>query len=108
MEGPETDGSGRGEGSFQRTASIQFWPDWSDVEVRVVIEDSTMDRTTYENWRPEGNLETPGQGGPRPLRLRATLQPKAENPTPEQLQALPPLRRFRFELSNTSREPGCA
>lgn len=100
VEGPETDGSGRGEGSFQRTASIQFWPDWSDVEVRVVIEDSTMDRTTYENWRHEGNLATPGQRGPRPLRLRATLQPKAENPTPEQLQALPPVRRFRFELSN--------
>jgi len=112
VDGPSGDGSGLGQGSFQRTASVQFWPDWNDLEVRVEIEDSTNpdDPTnpgaSYADWRPEGNLETPDQGGPRPLRLKATLRPKSESPTPEQLAAMPPVRRFRFELADTSREPG--
>ena len=106
VEGPSGDGSGRGEGSFRRTASFQFWPDWNDLEVRVEIEDATQPGTSYAEWRPEGNLETPDQGGPRPLRLKATLRPKAESPTPQQLAAIPPVRRFRFELSDISREPG--
>lgn len=106
VEGPSGDGSGRGQGSFQRTASFQFWPDWSDLEVRVEVEDSTQPGVSYAQWRPEGNLENPDVGGPRPLRLKATLRPKAENPTPEQLAATPPVRRFRFELANVSREPG--
>lgn len=106
LEGPSGDGSGRGEGSFRRTASVQFWPDWNDLEVRVEIEDATNPGTRYTSWRPEGNLQEPDQGGPRPLRLKATLRPKAESPTPEQLAAMPPVRRFRFELSDVSREPG--
>jgi hypothetical protein len=113
VEGLTGDGTGReGEGSFQRTASFQFWPDWNDLEVEVEIEDSTQLSSTnppgasYRNWRPEGNLEAPEQGGPRPLRLKATLKPKAESPTPEQLAAMPPVRRFRFEMSEVSREPG--
>jgi len=106
VDGPWGDGSGLGQGSFQRKALVQFWPDWNDLEVRVEIEDSTNPGTNYSNWRPEGNLETPNQGGPRPLRLKATLRPKSEFPTPEQLLAMPPVRRFRFELADTSREPG--
>jgi hypothetical protein len=97
-----------GHGSFRRTASFQFWPNWEDVEVRVEIEDSTSSTNSpsYSEWRPEGNLEAPDQGGPRPLRLKATLRPKAESPTAEQLAAMPAVRRFRFELSDPSREPG--
>ena len=106
VDGPSSDGSGLGEGSFHRTASVMFWPDWNDVEVRVEIEDSTRPGAPYRDWRPEGNLESPDQGGPRPLRLKATLRPKAETPTPAQLAAMPPVRRFRFELADTSREPG--
>jgi len=108
LEGPSGDGSGRGQGRFKRTASVQFWPDWNDLEVRVEIEDATSPKpgTPYWDWRPEGNLETPEEGGPRPLRLKATLRPKAESPTPQQLLAIPPVRRFRFELVDPSREPG--
>lgn len=96
----------QGFGSFTRTAMIQFWPDWNDIELLVEVEDSTRPRHPYFDWRPEGNLESPDQGGPRPLRVKATLRPKAESPTSEQLAAMPEVRRFRFELSDTSREPG--
>lgn len=106
VTGPSGDGSGLGSGSFHRTASVHFWPDWNDVEVRVEIEDSTRPGAPYSDWRPEGNLENPDAGGPRPLRLKATLRPKAEFPTLEQLKAMPSVRRFRFELAETSREPG--
>ncbi len=95
-----------GRGSFRRTASVQFWPDWNDLEVRVELEDSTNPGAPYSDWRPEGDIQIPADAGPRPLRLKATLRPKAESPTAEQLAAMPEVRRFRFELADTSREPG--
>jgi len=82
-----------------RIGQAQFWPEWNDVEVLVEIEN-------YAQWRPRGNLSNVTDPGPVPLTIAATLRPKKPNPTPAELNALPPVRRFRFELADTSREPG--
>jgi len=98
-----TDG---GRSTSDRTASVQFWPVWNDVEVVVEIVNLANPGVPFSEWRPEGNLTFPDWPGTSPLQVKAILKPKAENPTEEQLAALPEVRRFRFELSNTSREPG--
>lgn len=95
-----------GRGWFRRRAMVQLWPDWNDVELRVEIRVEPDSTVAFEDWRPEGNTAYPNRAGPRPLRIEALLRPKAESPTPEQWAALPEVRRFRFELSGTSREPG--
>lgn len=95
-----------GRGWFSRQAFVQFWPEWNDVELQVEIHVESDKLTQFEEWRPEGNTGSPSQPGPSPLRIEAVLRPKAESPTPEQWRALPQVRRFRFELSDTSREPG--
>lgn len=97
--GPGAGGRGPGVTNGGRVARVNFWPEWDDIEVRVEIE-------RYEKWLPRGNLEHPDQPGPAPLVISARLQPKATRPAPAPVRALPPVRRFRFELSGTSREPG--
>jgi hypothetical protein len=96
---PARSSASGGDEPGQRTVRVQFWPDWDDVEVLVEIEN-------YAKWRPRGNIDDPARPGPLPLDVYATLRPKKQNPTPAELAALPEVRRFRFELSATSREPG--
>ncbi|MBX3744736.1 MAG: hypothetical protein KF833_05455 [Verrucomicrobiae bacterium] len=96
----------QGHGWFRREAWVQFWPDWSDVELQVELHVETDREMPFETWRPEGNDTHPDRAGPKPLRIEALLRPRAEAPTPEQWRALPEVRRFRFELNGTSREPG--
>jgi hypothetical protein len=96
---PARSSASGGDEPGQRTVRVQFWPDWNDVEVIVEIEN-------YAKWRPRGNIDDPARPGPLPLDIYATLRPKKQNPTPAELAALPEVRRFRFELSSTSREPG--
>jgi hypothetical protein len=99
-----------GRGSLRRTATFQFWPEWADVELEVTIEvineGVSSPKISFGTWRPEGNTADPGQPGPRPLKIIATLRPK-EGATPSvPPKPLPEVRRFRFELANTSQEPG--
>ncbi|WP_404423720.1 hypothetical protein [Nibricoccus sp. IMCC34717] len=93
----ESSGSG-GVEPGSRSVQVQFWPDWNDAEVVVTI-------AGYEKWKPLGNLEYAKKPGPAPLIIQATLRPKENAGKASQL-ALPKVRRFRFELNNTSREPG--
>jgi hypothetical protein len=88
-----------------RVARVQFWPDWNDIEVVVEIE-ALAGGKDFARWRPRGNLHTVDRPGPQPLQIKATLRSKKQNPTSAQSAALPGVRRFRFELGDTSREPG--
>ncbi|HET7535597.1 MAG TPA: hypothetical protein VFJ90_04030, partial [Candidatus Didemnitutus sp.] len=54
----------------------------------------------YEQWRPEGNIKKPAEIGNR-LMARATLQPKEGGE-----KFVPRVKHIRFELLDTSREPG--
>ncbi len=68
-------------------------PVFDNLEVEVTIEG-------YDDWRPKGTVSDPKKPG-NDLVARATLKNK-DGSTAE----LPPVRRFTFELKNTSREPG--
>ncbi|MCC7377451.1 MAG: hypothetical protein IT581_22510 [Verrucomicrobiales bacterium] len=94
-----TDG---GKSQMHRTATVQIWPDWEDVELEMEIDVPTDSSPSFLTWRPEGNTSAPDQPGPHPLRIKATLRPKTAGAD----KSLPTVRRFRFELAKTSREPG--
>ncbi|MBL9174056.1 MAG: hypothetical protein JNL10_11020 [Verrucomicrobiales bacterium] len=91
---------------WTRTGRIEFWPDRSDVEVAVELQALSDTDTSFLKWRPEGNVSDASAAGPNPLLAKATLRPRTPNPTPEQIAALPLVRRFRFEMRATSKEPG--
>ncbi len=55
----------------------------------------------YDAWRPEGNIKKPAEPGNN-LIARATLKPKAG----EAGKFVPRVKQIRFELLDTSREPG--
>ncbi|MBI5462977.1 MAG: hypothetical protein HY941_12400 [Gammaproteobacteria bacterium] len=80
---------------YSKSARIQFWPEFDDAEVEVTIDG-------YATWRPLGSVEKPAEAGNH-LLARATLVPKGG-----QTQDLPEVKRFRFALLDTSREPGVA
>lgn len=87
------DGLG-GQGQSHIRAHVEFWPMLDDVELKVRIKD-------YAAWRPEGNLAQPARPGGTPLVVTAILRSKASgNPPP------PAIRELKFELNETSREPG--
>jgi hypothetical protein len=74
---------------------LQFWPEYGDApEVEVTIEG-------YAKWRPEGSVGQPTQPGNH-LIARATLVPKDS----ARVEDLPRIKIFRFELVDTSKEPG--
>lgn len=54
----------------------------------------------YEAWRPEGNIKKPQEPG-NSLTARATLKPKEGTGT-----FVPKVKSIRFQLLDTSREPG--
>ncbi len=60
-----------------------------------------MEIAGYDQWRPKGKISDPKKPG-NDLKVRATLKNKDGAP-PEDL---PPVKRFVFELIDTSREPG--
>ncbi len=74
---------------------LEFWPEYVDApEVEVTIEG-------YAKWRPEGSIGQPTQPGNQ-LIARATLVPKGS----ARVEDLPRIKTFRFELLDTSSEPG--
>jgi hypothetical protein len=78
-----------------RLGRLQFWPEYCDApEVEVTIEG-------YAKWRPEGSIGQPTQPGNH-LIARATLVPKDS----ARVEDLPRIKIFRFELVDTSKEPG--
>jgi hypothetical protein len=79
-------------GQVHRSRIILF-PVYDDLELEVTIEG-------YATWRPEGSIEKPQEPG-NSLVARATLKSKKGN-----VKELPAVKRFRFELLDTSREPG--
>jgi hypothetical protein len=78
-----------------RTYRVVMWPNYRDVECVVEIQ-------KYDQWLPAANLAMPNLPGSR-LSVKATLKPKDGGPKLA-LRA----NRFRFELSDTSHEPGVA
>ena len=72
---------------------VILYPVYDDLEVEVTIEG-------YAKWRPEGSIEKPTQPG-NSLVARATLKSKTGA-----VKSLPGVKRFKFELLDTSREPG--
>jgi hypothetical protein len=78
-----------------RTYRVVMWPTFTDVECIVEID-------KYEKWLPAANLVLPKEPGSK-LWLKATLQPKEGKPA-----LLVQARRFRFELVDSSCEPGVA
>ncbi len=78
-----------------RIGRLEFWPEYVDApEVEVTIEG-------YAKWRPEGSIGQPTQPGNQ-LIARATLVPKGS----ARVEDLPRIKTFRFELLDTSSEPG--
>lgn len=96
-----SDDTDQGRGHLRRTATVDVYPDWDDVEVVVDIAVLDQPPTSFPQWRPEGSVTDPARPGPRPLKISATLRLKDGVIGP-----LPEVRRFRFELLDTSREPG--
>jgi len=89
------DGLG-GRGQSDIRAHAEFWPVLDDVELKVRIKD-------YAAWRPAGNIAHLARPGGKPLVVTAALRLKAPgNPPP------PAIRELKFELNDTSREPGIA
>ena len=73
---------------------IEFWPEFVDAQVEVTIDG-------YAKWRPEGSITKPTEPGNH-LIARGTLMPKGGG----SVESLPKVRKFRFELLDTSSEPG--
>lgn len=72
---------------------ITLFPVYDELELEVTIEG-------YAKWRPKGSIEKPKEPGNN-LVARATLKSKTGK-----LKELPAVKRFKFELLDTSREPG--
>jgi hypothetical protein len=79
--------------TLTRRSRVILCPVYDDLELEVAIEG-------YAKWRPEGSIEKPQEPG-NSLVARATLKSKTGA-----VKGLPDVRRFRFELLDTSREPG--
>jgi hypothetical protein len=73
---------------------IEFWPEFVDAQVEVTIDG-------YVKWRPEGSITKPSEPGNH-LVARGTLMPKGGG----SVESLPKIKKFRFELLDTSSEPG--
>lgn len=86
---------GRPTRGFTKNHTVQFVPELDDVEVEVTIDG-------YAQWRPLGSISEARTPGNR-VAARATLRPKRGTP-----QNLPAVTAFRFQLVETSREPGVA
>lgn len=84
-----------GAGVKQRSRVLLF-PVYDNLEVAVSIEG-------YVEWRPKGTITDPKKPG-NDLTARATLRHKDGSPAGD----LPKVKRFSFELIDTSREPGIA
>jgi hypothetical protein len=72
---------------------VTLYPVYDDVEVEVTI-------PGYADWLPQGNIESPKKPG-NALAARAVLKSKTGR-----TKQLPEVDHFRFELLDTSREPG--
>lgn len=81
------------EGNSVRRTRVLLAPVYDDVDCEVTIKG-------YEDWRPLGNLADPTKPGNR-LVVRAVLKARSAA-----TKELPEVDRFRFELRDTSREPG--
>ncbi len=82
-----------GSGTRHRSRLLLF-PVHDNLEVEVSIDG-------YDAWRPKGTIADTKRPG-NSLTARATLKNKDGKPADD----LPPVRRFIFELKDTSREPG--
>lgn len=100
---PGQSGEGPGSSRLSRQATVWFWPEIPEVEVVFTVEALDVLDGTFEQWRPEGNLGDASLPGLVPLRVQAVLRPR-DGADPG--KPLPDVRRFRFELLDTSREPG--
>lgn len=80
-------------GESVRRSQVVLTPVYDDVECEVTIDG-------YADWLPRGSIADPKKPG-NALVARAVLKSK-DGKTKE----LPEVERFRFELINTSREPG--
>lgn len=78
-----------------RAGRVIMWPTFRDVDCVVEIEG-------YEKWLPRGVVGSPTSPGSS-LRVKATLEPKGPA-SKSPLHAV----KFRFELDDTSHEPGVA
>jgi hypothetical protein len=76
-----------------RRSRVILCPIYDDLELEVTIEG-------YAEWRPKGSIEKPLEPGNN-LVARATVVSKTGA-----AKAMPDVKRFRFELLDTSREPG--
>ena len=79
----------------RKVAQLQLWPEANDVALELTI-------PGYEQWRPKGTVDlnrlfVPGAH----LVARATLVPKGGR-----VEDLPAIASLKFELLETSREPG--
>ncbi|MBL9199565.1 MAG: hypothetical protein JNL39_03620, partial [Opitutaceae bacterium] len=72
---------------------VTLYPVYDDVEVEVTL-------PGYAEWQPKGNVEAPKKPG-NALAARAVLKSKTGR-----TKQLPEVELFRFELLDTSREPG--
>lgn len=81
-----------GAGVVQRSRVLLF-PVYEELEVEVTIAD-------YAKWRPLGSIPDPKKPG-NTLVARAMLKIKSGKP-----KAFPAVKAFRFQLLDTSREPG--
>jgi hypothetical protein len=94
-----------GGGGHTTVGHITLLPEWRDVEVVVTLEahDAKSAVQAYEDWRPLGSIEEPGKPGDYVI-AKALLKRTDDTDSSELPEALD----FRFELLDTSREPGVA
>lgn len=80
-------------GPVRGTEQLLLFPIYEDLECEVTIAD-------YATWQPKGSIKDPAKPG-NALIARAVLKSKDGKAAD-----LPEVDRFRFELLDTSREPG--
>ncbi len=76
-----------------RRSRVVLFPVYEDLEVEVTIAD-------YAEWRPRGSIADPAKPG-NTLVARAVLKTKSGT-----TKTLPAVKAFRFQLMDTTREPG--
>jgi len=94
-----------GRAGSRTIARVVLVPEYSDFKV-VVEFDAYNDKgkqVSYEDWRPFGSIKEPGRAG-NYINVKAVLHPKRDMKP----AVLPKVKYFRFELLNTSHEPGVA
>jgi len=93
-----------GTNGWAKNGRITVLPEWEDVKVIVTIEAFDDDNPIpFDQWRPRGSIKQPGMPGNH-LTISAELRPQNMNKN----APLPEVKLFRFELLDTSREPGVA